>query len=188
MSTIDETREQIGTLSEEYFNIMDTVIDSYSSDLDAYVNMLTGRLEHVDDLTANDLSNHALELAALIYRVGSHVEKTGVLEDVSKLLKQEAYNNAYMTAQQNAEETKTKLTVAQLTAMAEEDSKYQSTMNSIYSRIYKQLKFKLDSALEILSTIKKVISQRMQDSMVSNMTENLGNYVDPNSFGGTYGN
>lgn len=188
MSNIEEIREQIGSAGEEYFGIMDTVVESYSGELDTYVSMLTERLENVDSLTANELSNHALELAALIYRVGSHVEKTGVLEDISKLLKQETYNNAYMSAQQNAEETKTKLTVAQLTAMAEEGSKYQSTMNSIYSRIYKQLKFKLDSAMEILSTIKKVISQRMQETALSNMTENLGNCVDTSTFGGTYGN
>lgn len=181
MNTIEEIREQIGTLSEEYFQIMDTVIETYSGELDHYVDSLNESLKDVESLTTNDLSQRALELASLIYVVGSHVEKTGVLEDVSKLLKQEAYNNAYMATSQQSEQTKQKLTVAQLSATAEEASKYQSTMNSIYSRIYKQLKFKLDSAMEILSTLKKVISQRMQDSAVSQMTDNLSNYVDPAS-------
>ena len=187
MNSLDEVRSKIGEAADEYFEIMDTVVNSYSGELDVLINdRIQPSLQNLEELSTDTLSSYALELAAMIYVVGSHVEKTGVLEDVSKLLNKETYNNAYIETQQKADENKQKMTVAQLTAAAEEASKYEATMNSIYSRIYKQLKFKLDSAIEILSTLKKVISQRMQESALSSATNNLDNYVDPNAFGGTY--
>lgn len=192
MDNLNDVRNQIGTLSEEYFSIMDQVVNSYSEELDTYIdNTIRPALDSdVADLSINQLSNFALSLSTLIYTVGSHVEKTGVLEDISKLIKQETYNNAYMDAQSKAEEQKSKLTVAQLTAIAEEGSKYETTMNSIYSRTYKQLKFKLDSALELLSTIKKIISQKVQEMSLNNLGDSLANYAESTPFSGgmSYGN
>ena len=97
----------------------------------------------------------------------------GIKADVSKAARQEVYNSAYLNNQSMDPDKKSKTTVAENVAVAEEESKYQTVIQSIYERVYKIIKFKIDAGYELLSSLKKVLSRRMQEIDTERMSRGL---------------
>lgn len=148
-----------------YVGMSDKIVNSYSGDLDRLMEKV--KSECIDEEPSdNTLEANILELSNLLYFVGKSSESVGIMEDLAKLASKEAYNNSYLDNSAPTD-AKKKPTVAELTAMAEDDSKYQNVINSIYARVYRQLKFKVDAAYEMLSSLRKVLSKRMQEMQLS---------------------
>ena len=165
VGTIADSMEES---AEQYCAITDRIVSGYTDDLDS----IMARIKvDVIDCTPSDtaLEMYALELNNAIYFLGERLEKMGVRDDVSKLASKEAYNDAYLKFIDESNEKKLKRTVAELTAMAEDESKYNAVMNAIYARAYKQIKFKIDASIEMVGTLKKVISRRMAEKQLSMM-------------------
>lgn len=161
---IDNISKQVDELSVDYFNSIDIVVNEYTSSLDNLMNKLYSLIQDKDSISDKDIENYSLNLASILYMVSSKLEKTGILDDISKILKQEEYNKVYLDKQNEAIANNVKLTVAQTQALAEEGSKYNTMMNSIYSRVYKQVKQKIDSGYEMLKLLSKIMSKRMEDN------------------------
>ena len=170
---IDGTVEMTRDNSEYYTEISDQLVSASSADLDSLMARI--RQDCVDSEPSDAvLEQYTLELSNLLYFIGQRLETMGIKEDLTKMAAKEAYNTSYMKYSDVGNGKKP--TVAELTALSEDDSKYQSVINSIYSRVYRQLKYKVDAAYEMLSSIRKIISKRMQDSQLS-MTRQSGGIV-----------
>ena len=150
--------------SKEFTNISDNLVKAHTEDLDK---LMSDMWEDVVKNDASDiiLEKYALELSNMLYFMGQKLENIGVKDDLSKLAAKEVYNEAYLNAP--TDEKGKKPTVAELTAVAENESKYETIMNAIYSRVYKQIKFKIDAGYDMLSTLRKIISKRMQEAQLS---------------------
>ncbi len=150
-----------------YFtSISDQLVQSYTGDLDELMrDLYTDCIKaDADDRT---LEKYLLELNNMMYFLGPKLETVGIKEDLSKLASRESYNNAYLRNRLKDAEQRNKTTVAELTALAEDASKYETVLNSLYSRVYKQLKFKMDSGYDMINTLRKIITKRMQDQSLA---------------------
>ena len=156
----------------KYFTeISDTIVTEYTQSLD---NLMKNIYDHIvlNEPADDMLEHYSFELNNCLYFIGDNMEKMGIRDDLSKITAKEVYNDAYINYIAKSKQCNSKCTVAELTALAEGDSKYETIMNSIYSRAYKQIKYKVDAGYEMLSTIKKIISKRMQDQQLTMMQRN----------------
>jgi hypothetical protein len=165
--------------SQYFTNISDSLVLGYTSDLDQLMIKI-----HVDtvenEATDAQLEKYILELSNALYFIGARLEAMGIKDDLSKLAAKQVYNEAYLDAPVDAKGKKP--TVAELTAIAEDSSRYETIMNNIYSRAYRQIKYKVDAAYEMLSSIRKIISKRMQDNQLSAARQSGGVVVGREEF------
>ena len=157
---VRETEENV-----TYFTtISDSLVLGYTSDLDQL--MVRVHVDTVEnEATDAQLEKYILELSNALYFIGSRLEAMGIKDDLSKLAAKQVYNEAYLDAPLDSKGKKP--TVAELSAMAEDSSRYETIMNNIYSRAYRQIKYKVDAAYEMLASLRKVISKRMQEAQLA---------------------
>lgn len=167
--------EKTDESSSLFTNISDEVVKAYTSDLDK---LLVKIKENAVENTPSDniLEKLVMELSNILYFMGTRLESVGIKDDITKLSAKEVYNNSYTNNLTNVGDQKKKPTVAELTVMAENDSRYQTVVNNIYSRVYRQIKYKIDAAYEMLSSLRKIISKRMQENQLD-YTRNTGSVV-----------
>ena len=156
--------------TEYFISVSDSIVSSYTTDLDKLMQTLY-KDTVLSDISDDGIERYIFELGNILYFLGDRLEKMGIRDDVSKIAAKEVYNNSYTSALISGE-GKVKRTVAELTAIAEEDAKYDNIMNSIYSRAYKQIKYKIDAGYEMLSSLKKILSKRMQEIQLTIMQGN----------------
>lgn len=172
MKTIETLSEDDITKSADalednmkYFKeIGDPVIDYYSKDLD---NLMLEIKSYLTTTSAasydmNSLQMFFTQLTNIVYFTSTNVERVGMLNDLSNMAYKDAFNNSMI----NKGTDSAKLTVAKLTAIAEQESLTESVLNFIYSRSYKILKAKVDGAEEMIRTLSKIISYKMQTMIV----------------------
>lgn len=173
---VDIDKDQMDTVVKstednvQYFtNISDTLVAQYTSELDELMRDLYQDAVK-KDASDMELEKYLLELNNMLYFLGSKLETVGVKDDLSKLAAKESYNDAYLKNRLKDTENRNKTTVAELTALAEDASKYETVLNSLYARVYKQIKFKMDAGYDMVNSIRKIISKRMQDQSLSMYT------------------
>ena len=157
--------------SQEFTNISDQIVSAYTDELDSLMVDMNNDIIKKD---ASDLllEKYWLELINMLCFMGQKLETIGIKDDLSKLSAKEVYNDAYLNTP--ASENGKKTTVAELTAIAENKSRYETIMNNIYSRAYKQIKFKIDAGYEMLSSLRKIISKRMQEAQLNMIPRGMG--------------
>lgn len=158
----------------DYFNnICDKMVSFHMVNIDR---IMTQIQLYVVDTEADDatLEKYILELSNALYFAGGKLEGMGIKDDLSKLAAKEVFNNTYLDAP--LDEKGKKPTVAELTAMSEDASRYETIMNNIYSRAYRQIKYKIDASYEMLASLRKVLTKRMQDANLNSQT-NHGSLV-----------
>lgn len=163
---LDELVKTVEENVEYYISISDKIVESYTKDFDILMSDLKR------DIIENDptdllLEKYVLELNNMLYFLSDKIESVGIKDDLSKMAAKEVFNTTYLESREKDIERKNKTTVAELTAMAEDASKYETILNSIYSRVYKQIKLKMDAGYDMVNTIRKIITRRMQDAAMS---------------------
>ena len=174
---LSETNENM-----EYFNeVFDRVVDSYTRSLDEIMAEIHDNIVMKDYPSTDILEKYLLKLSNCIYFISERAEKLGVYDALTKSAFKETYNNIYLENQSSNVGVvgAKKPTVAESTAIAENGSVYEATINDLYNRVYKTVKSKLDSANTMLSSISKLISRRM--------TEMQMNYSFPTNYSQTTG-
>jgi hypothetical protein len=173
MNKIGEVVDTTENNVSQFNNITEALVSAYTKEID---NLMQRVNVDVVETEASDvvLEKYILELSNALYFVGGKLEGMGIKDDLSKLAAKEVFNNAYLNAP--TDEKGKKPTVAEITAMAEGESRYETIMNNIYSRAYRQIKYKVDAAYEMLASLRKVLSKRMQDAAFNNST-NHGSMV-----------
>ena len=147
---IQERVEQNSFAVEEMVN---QIVDKYTSELDRYVNKIKNVLESGEELELNDLNQIMIRLCSYAYFLSSKQELIGIRKDISESIKDEKYNQVYMNLSVG--------TVANKTAKAEEESKEEAIVGLIYDRAYKIMKNKYDSTVRLVDATKKIISSRI---------------------------
>lgn len=163
LTEVFETTEQNSTY---YLDISNKLIKSYVGDFDQLMSDL--KVDIIDN-EATDLllEKYLLELNNMLYFLSSKLETIGIKDDLSKMAAKEVFNEAYLSNREKDMERKNKTTVAELTAIAEDESKYESVLNSIYSRVYKQIKMRMDAGYDMVNSIRKIITKRIQDASLN---------------------
>lgn len=165
---VQETETNVDIFTQ----ISDSIVQKYTKDFDDLMYDMKSDLVQ-NDATDKELEKYLFELGNMLYFLGSKLEDVGIRDDISKLAAKEAFNNAYLANRIKDAENRNKTTVAELTAMSEDASRYETVLNSLYSRVYKQIKFKMDAGYDMVNSIRKIITKRMQDSSLNVSGYNL---------------
>jgi len=137
--------------------IVDSIIKSYSKDLDDYVLFIKECLaDGQNPPTDAELDDFCLNLSTYIYFAGGMVEQLGIRDDIAKAVYKETYN----TARQNQD----KGTVADKDSIAELNSQQELLTSICYTRAWRTMKSKVENAQELLQSCKKVLSRRMTEA------------------------
>lgn len=175
--------ETIEESSSIILNISSNILKSYTQHLDDLMQDLYSKVaDPSTNISDTDLERYYLELTNLVYFMGEKLETVGVKDDISRAAAKEMYNKSYLdTAKSPLAVAGTngkanKLTVSEITAIAESAAINEQVVNMIFSRVYKQIKFKVDAAFEMIGTLRKIISKRIQEQQLSaGFDNNLGN-------------
>lgn len=145
------------------------VVDTYSQDLDFIMGDIYKDIVCKDQPPLNTLEKYFLELSNCLYYMGDKLERLGVYDVMSKNAYKEVYNKKYLGLT-DIGDTKKKPTVAELTAIAENEAQYENIINDVYSKAYKIVKNKVDAATTMLNSISKIISKRMAEMQLNSVT------------------
>ena len=166
MDALKAVADATETNVTNYTEISDSIVLRYTADLDQ---LMTDMRHDVIENDASDLvlEKYLLELNNMLYFLGSKLENVGIRDDLTKMAAKETFNDAYLGAREKDVERRNKTTVAELTAIAEDASKYETVINSLYSRVYNQIKLKMNAGYDMVNSLRKIISKRMQDASMS---------------------
>jgi hypothetical protein len=163
-----ETRmPEIENYSTDVTTILSDVVSQYTKNLDEIMCGIERDILQVTNPAIYTIEQYFLNLSSCLYFMCEQVEKLGVYDSISKSKAQETYNNSYLQYQFDNTDKKKKPTVAELTAMAENDSLYDKTVNDIYNKAYKIVKNKVSAAETMISTLSKILSHRVQESQMT---------------------
>ena len=164
-SIIDSTNS-----NAEYFQDTTTkVVIAYSGELDNLMKGIYKDIVQADQPPLIILEKYYLELSNCLYFMSEKLEKLGVYDAVSKNAYKEVYNKAYLQLT-DVGDTKKKPTVAELTALSENEALYENVVSDIYSKAYKIVKGKVDAANTMLNCISKIISKRIKEMQLTSVT------------------
>lgn len=119
----------------------------------------------IDTATTIQLEQALMELSHEIYRVNSACNSIAMLDSISKINQEDAYNTSYLSPNID----KPKPTVAEITAYAENASLMENVLHDIYNKSYKICKSKIDYAQLLLNSINKILSIRLATSSSSDV-------------------
>ena len=151
---------------------VDNIVNSYTSSLDELMQAIQTDIVNIDDCPIAIIERYFVEISSAIYFIGSKVEKLGIYDGISKLSLKEKFNNCFIDNSSLDEKGKKK-TAAEITAISEQNSIYENTVNDLYSRAYKIVKAKVDAAQTMCSTLSKVLSHRMQNEANASTAESI---------------
>ena len=151
-------------------NIICGVVKAYTGELDRIMCMIkTDIVDKDQPATTEVIEKYFLELSNCLYFIGQEAEKLGIYDSISKSVAKETFNNYYMDDTIALDDKGKKRTVAELTALAENASIYEQTVNDIYNKAYKIVKSKVSSAENMCSALSKIMSRRMNEMQLSAM-------------------
>ena len=167
---IDKKIEELKTNCDYIEDTLTHIVTSYTSSLDELMKAIQDDIVNIDDCPISIIERYFIELSSAIYFIGSKVEKLGIYDGVSKLSLKEKFNNCFIDNSTLDEKGKKK-TAAEITAISEQGSTYESAVSDLYNRAYKIVKFKVDAAQTMCSTLSKVLSHRMQNEINASTAE-----------------
>lgn len=151
-------------------NIIESVVKAYTGELDKIMCMIkTDIVDRNQPAAIETIEKYFLELSNCLYFIGQEAEKLGIYDSISKSVAKETFNNNYMSDEIALDDKGKKRTVAELTALAENASVYEQTVNDIYNKAYKIVKSKISSAENMCSALSKIMSRRMSEMQLSSM-------------------
>ena len=182
----DKLQEYIDSLNSnvnEFTNITDKVVKEQSADLDELMGAIRFSVTQEDAISTDAIERYYAELTNLVYFISDRIGKLNVYKDMSKAMTKEAYNNAYLSySMEKDERGKSLRTVNENSALADNESKIQSTIETIYAAAANILKMKFDQANEMISTLKNMLRRRVSEAylnaQVSGLKTNLGDIVE----------
>ena len=148
------TKATIEADSQTLEDIVNDIVNSYTKELDEYVNKIKSVLDDdTDGLTEHDLNQIMIKLCSYMYFIGSKQELLGIRADISDALRDEKYNLAFMSATG---------TVASKESQALNAIKEEEVIKVIYDRAYKIMKNKYAAVDKWIDAIKKILSMRIK--------------------------
>lgn len=154
MTIKKELQKQVEEDSAIIERIVQSIVSSYTRELDDYVDKIKTVLDDdTDGLTEHDLNQIMIKLCSYMYFIGSKQELLGIRADISSAIRDEKYNLAFMDATG---------TVASKESQAVNATREEYLIKIIYDRAYKIMKNKYSSIDKWIDAIKKIITQRVK--------------------------
>lgn len=162
---VNEINDKVAILD----NLFQGIVDEYSASLDKLMLEINTNIIDIDLVPIKTIENYFVKLSTEVYFMASRVESLGLIDSMSKAKAQETYNSKYLEYQHSNDgiQGAKKPTVAEISARAETDSLYDSTLSGVYNRAYKTIKNKISAAETMISTLSKILSHRMQESQLT---------------------
>jgi hypothetical protein len=164
----------VNTKFEDVSPILDDIQSGYSAPLDEVMKKIYNDIISSENPELPLVQKYFMELTNTLYFMTEKVEQLGLYDDISKSAAKDVYNNAYIKSTTVPTESGKKPTVAEITANAEKESLYQTTVNTLYDRAYRIFKAKYDSGYEMVKCLSKVISSRMQEMALASTDNDIG--------------
>lgn len=184
---INEIKKRTEENVKKFEDIVESVVEKYSHDMDNIMKNVYNDIIRDVQPALSKVESYYLELSNCLYYMGEKLEKLGVYDSMSKQAYKEIYNQSYLNCS-NPVDSKKKPTVAEITAIAENEALYEGVTNDIYNKAYKIVKNKVDAANTMLSCLSKVISRRMTEMQLSSTVPsgkkilNEDKYIDERYF------
>lgn len=181
--SLNDVVKTVDDMQTQFSNLFDLIITEYTNDIDKVLKDINDNLI-VNKIcpSSDDIEMYMLKLNNEIYKLSDNVERIGIYDSVSKAIYKDCYNQIYLNNQVKDSEKKNKTTVAELTALSEQGTVYESLVNDVYNKVYKTMKIKLDAAQSMLSTLSKLLSKRMQDAQMVVPTGMSSKQISSNPF------
>lgn len=142
--------------------IVDDVIARYCAPLDECMSELDASLcDTSRPMSTEQLETYLLNLSSLIYWTGTGLEMSTIKEAMSRMIKEEKYNQEYGDATG---------TIGDKKAQAELNSQDEELVRISYSQIVKLIQHKLEHANNMSAAIKKIITHRTTELQQSGLS------------------
>lgn len=162
LNQMNKISDDVQTNSSYIEEIVDSVLNPFMKDLDAYVKKIQGRLQDKKNPpTDSELDDYCLNLSTMIYFASEGAERIGIRDGVAKTTYKEMYNTCRLNCRKG--------TALDKTNQAELQSLKESVVSMAYASAYKTAKAKVDCAMELLASVKKVISKRQDEMKLTRM-------------------
>lgn len=153
---------------EQFTAVAEETANKYTQDLDELMSALNVCLTQEEEPETVSLERYYLELTNMLYFMAQRVEKLNVYADIAKAQSKEVYNKSYLLhCSSKDEKGKSLRTVSENTALAEEESKYEATLETIYRSAYSIAKNKVNAGFEMVNTLRKVLGIRDTEMKLS---------------------
>ena len=181
--SLNDVVKTVDDMQTQFSNLFDLIITEYTNDIDKVLKDINDNLI-VNKIcpSSDDIEMYMLKLNNEIYKLSDNLERIGIYDSVSKAIYKDCYNQIYLNNQVKDSEKKNKTTVAELTALSEQGTVYESLVNDVYNKVYKTMKIKLDAAQSMLATLSKLLSKRMQDAQMVVPTGMSSKQISSNPF------
>lgn len=163
--SLNDVVKTVDSMQTDFTNLFDLILTGYTNDIDKVLKEINDNLI-INKIcpSSDEIEIYMLKLNSEIYKLSDNVERIGIYDSVSKAIYKDCYNQIYLNNQVKDSEKKNKTTVAELTALSEQGTVYESLVNDVYNKVYKTMKNKLDAAQSMLATLSKLLSKRMQEA------------------------
>lgn len=181
--SLNDVVKTVDNMQLDFTNLFDLILTGYTNDIDNVLKDINDNLI-INKIcpSSDDIEIYMLKLNNEIYKLSDNVERIGIYDSVSKAIYKDCYNQIYLNNQVKDSEKKNKTTVAELTALSEQGTVYESLVNDVYNKVYKTMKIKLDAAQSMLATLSKLLSKRMQDAQMVVPTGMSSKQISSNPF------
>lgn len=154
-STLDECNDILShTESIVGTNIINNV-NELTKELDCLIDQMHKKvLREEYQISDKELEKLIIRLPILIYELNNVLMKAGIREDLSKIIKQTNYNQAFSIQEG---------TIADKKSGAELAVKEEQLLETTWKRSVKIISQKMDIANDLLSSCKKIFSKRIEE-------------------------
>lgn len=176
---INRVVNNVSEMEKSFEEMFLDILKRYTYSIDDIMNQINNQLIVNRTCPSSDnIEFFMLQLNSEIYKLSDSIERMGIYDSVSKSIFKDTYNQIYLNNQVKDSEKKNKTTVAELTALSEQGTIYESLVNDIYSKVYKTMKNKLDAAQSMLATLSKLLSKRMQEAQAYSPDVNTSTMIN----------
>jgi len=139
-------------------------INEYTKELDELIEQMHKKTSREDyEMSDKEVEKLLVRLPILIYDINNVLMKVGIKEDLSRIIRQNNYNEAFVIQEG---------TIADKKSAAEIMVKEELLLETTWKRSVKIISQKIDIAEELLGSIKKLISKRMEEINLIKRTPN----------------
>ena len=140
-------------------------VNELTNELDELIQMMHKKVNKEGyEISDKELEKLLIRLPVLIYELNNVLMNVGIKEDLSKIIRQTNYNEAFVLQSG---------TIADKKSGAELAIKEELLLETTWKRSVKIISQKMDIASDLLSAIKKIYSRRMEELNIMKITPNI---------------
>lgn len=155
MESFRKLNSDVRTNSDTIQSVVEEIVKDYTQDIDALINDIHEKLHSQRELSPYDLDYYEVQIPLCLYYLAEGKSYLDTMKDVSKAMRQVAFNEA---------REKATGTISDKDAQAEQAVEQETLVAITFDKANKVLQHKHDIALELLTAMKKVTSRRISEN------------------------